>query len=404
MRLNETVGVVARSSRLNKAVVTRRDHGCLTRPSRPLGPRRDHGCQMRPWRLKRDRGGQMRPWKPRRDRGGQMRPLRLDTAVGAETRPWRSNEAVEAARGRFGFLAPQGGLYHGHSYPGDLGRCSYLPSSRSFKLLKVLLTAPVLVRFFAPQGGLYHGHSYPGDLGRCSYLPSSRSFKLLKVLLTTPVLVRFFAPQGGLYHGHSYPGDLGRCSYLPSSRSFKLLKVLLTAPVLVRPVRVRSGSVPAQIGSVRLVRLGPGSVPARISSDPACAWRALACAWHALAHAGMCWAWGDRRSFHRRVAAPMRPFFTPFFRSGDEDPDGGIHCSIRCPEEWVLETVGTAARGGAWSFLAGALTGAWRRVRAPMVVIFLGFDRSGDDLLDGSPHSIPNSLYRFPQTAPIVLT
>uniref|UniRef100_A0A2N9EYX5 Uncharacterized protein n=1 Tax=Fagus sylvatica TaxID=28930 RepID=A0A2N9EYX5_FAGSY len=33
---------------------------------------------------------------------------------------------------------------------------------------------------------------------------------------------------------------------------------------------------------------------------------------------------------------------------------------------------------------------------------FLGFDRLGDDLLNGSPHSYPNSLYRFPQTAPIV--
>ena len=43
------------------------------------------------------------------------------------------------------------------------------------------LITPERVRVFAPQGGLYHGHSYPGDLGRCSYLPSSRSFKLLKV-------------------------------------------------------------------------------------------------------------------------------------------------------------------------------------------------------------------------------
>jgi hypothetical protein len=57
-----------------------------------------------------------------------------------------------------------------------------------------------------------------------------------------------------------------------------------------------------------------------------------------------------------------------------------------------FETVGTAAHGGAWSFLAGALIGAWWRVQAPMVMIFLGFDRSGDDLLNGSPHSNRNSL------------
>uniref|UniRef100_A0A2N9IIC8 Uncharacterized protein n=1 Tax=Fagus sylvatica TaxID=28930 RepID=A0A2N9IIC8_FAGSY len=372
----------------------------------------------------------MRPWKPRRDRGGQMtrdneRPWRSNEAVEAirplgPRRPWRSNEAagqghwgrdkaIGAARGRVGrnkaIGAARGRVGRNKAIGaarGRVGRDKAIGAARgrvgrSWPLRPkcdrighdkaAWATSRPCRPFLAPQGGLYHGHSYPDDLGRCSYLPSSRSFKLLKVLLTAPVLVRFFAPQGGLYHGHSYPGDLGRCSYLPSSRSFKLLKVLLTTPVLVS----RFGSGPLGSGSDRLgpvwIRLGPGSVPARISSDPACAWRALACAWHALAHAGMCWAWGDRRSFHRRVAAPMRPFFTPFFRSGDEDPDGGIHCSIRCPEEWVLETVGTAARGGAWSFLAGALTGAWRRVRAPMVVIFLGFDRSGDDLLDGSPHS-----------------
>uniref|UniRef100_A0A2N9GIG3 non-specific serine/threonine protein kinase n=1 Tax=Fagus sylvatica TaxID=28930 RepID=A0A2N9GIG3_FAGSY len=120
--------------------------------------------------------------------------------------------------------------------------------------------------------------------------------------------------------------------------------------------------------------------------------------WHVLVRGRSC------RNFHRRVAASVRLFFTPFFRSDDEDPDGGVNCSIRCRKGRVFETVGTAARGGAWSFFAGALTGAWRRVQSPMMVIFLGFDRSCDALSNGSPHSNRNSLYRFPQTASIVMS
>ena len=90
--------------------------------------------------------------------------------------------------------------------------------------------------------------------------------------------------------------------------------------------QLRSGSVPDRF------RIGLADVAGQAHAKRvlACAWRALACAWHALARAR---CGGGRRSFHRRVAAPMRPFFTPFFRSGDEDLDGGIHCSIRCPEE-----------------------------------------------------------------------
>jgi hypothetical protein len=56
-RLNETVGVVARSLRLNEAVVAGREHG------------------------------------------GQTRLLRPDEVVEAETGPWRSNEAIEAETG-----------------------------------------------------------------------------------------------------------------------------------------------------------------------------------------------------------------------------------------------------------------------------------------------------------------
>ena len=63
-----------------------------------------------------------------------------------------------------------------------------------------------------------------------------------------------------------------------------------------------------------------------------------------------------------------------------------------------FETAGTAARGASYRSFD-------RRVAARATSDdddFLGFDRSGDDLLNGSPHSYPNSLYRFPQTAPIV--
>ncbi|GMY24288.1 hypothetical protein FCV25MIE_19530, partial [Fagus crenata] len=78
----------------------------------------------------------------------------------------------------------------------------------------------------------------------------------------------------------------------------------------------------------------------------------------------MCWhvggAAGTSIGEWQRVAAPVRLFFTPFFRSDDEDPDGGVNCSIRCRKGRVFETVGTAARGGAWSFFAGALTGVWQ--------------------------------------------
>ena len=135
----------------------------------------------------------------------------------------------------------------------------------------------------------------------------------------------------------------------------------------------------------------------------ACASRVLACVWHVLACAKHVLARGRScRNFHRRVAASVRLFFTPFFRSDDEDPDGGVNCSIRCRKGWVFETVGTAARGGAWSFFAETLTSAWWRVQSLMMVIFPGFDKSCDALSNGSPHSNRNSLYRFPQTAPIV--
>ena len=55
----------------------------------------------------------------------------------------------------------------------------------------------------------------------------------------------------------------------------------------------------------------------------------------------------------------------------------------------------------------GGFLRPWRRLHVaaratPDDDDFLGFDRSGDDLLDGSPYSNPNSLYRFPQTVPIV--
>jgi hypothetical protein len=43
------------------------------------------------------------------------------------------------------------------------------------------LITPKRVRVFPFQEGLYHGHSYPGDLGKCSYLPSNRSFKVIEV-------------------------------------------------------------------------------------------------------------------------------------------------------------------------------------------------------------------------------
>ena len=103
----------------------------------------------------------------------------------------------------------------------------------------------------------------------------------------------------------------------------------------------------------------------------------------------------------RRVVAQVKQFFEQFFRSEDEEPYGGVHCSIRSSEEWVLRLLGrlcVVARGASCRSFD-------RRVEARATSDdddFLGFDRSGDDLLNGSPHSYPNSLYRFPQTAPIV--
>uniref|UniRef100_A0A2N9EA87 Uncharacterized protein n=1 Tax=Fagus sylvatica TaxID=28930 RepID=A0A2N9EA87_FAGSY len=124
--------------------------------------------------------------------------------------------------------------------------------------------------------------------------------------------------------------------------------------------------------------------------------------WHALS---TCWrvggAAGTATGPWRRVAAPVKQFFAQFFRSEDEEPYGGVHCSIRCSEEWVLRPLGrlrVVARGASCRSFD-------RHVEARETFDddnFLGFDRSGDDLLNGSPHSYPNSLYRSPQTAPIV--
>uniref|UniRef100_A0A2N9H2E6 Uncharacterized protein n=1 Tax=Fagus sylvatica TaxID=28930 RepID=A0A2N9H2E6_FAGSY len=99
---------------------------------------------------------------------------------------------------------------------------------------------------------------------------------------------------------------------------------------------------------------------------PRACWRVSGMCWHVLARGRSC------RHFHRRVAALVRLFFTPFFRSDDEDPDGGVNYSIRCRKGRVFETVETTARGGAWSFFSGASTGAWRRVQPPMMMIFWG--------------------------------
>jgi hypothetical protein len=66
-RLNETVGVVARSLRLNEAVVAGREHG-----------------------------GQTRLLRPNEVVEAKTGPWRSNEAVEAETGLWRSNEAVEA--------------------------------------------------------------------------------------------------------------------------------------------------------------------------------------------------------------------------------------------------------------------------------------------------------------------
>jgi hypothetical protein len=113
------------------------------------------------------------------------------------------------------------------------------------------------------------------------------------------------------------------------------------------------------------------SVPGVCWRVPGVRWRVSGMCWHALS---TCWrvggAAGTSTGAWRRVESPVRLFFTPFFRSEDEEPYGGICCSIRCSEGWVFETVDTAARGGAWGFLAGASTGAWRRVTCQMVTKF----------------------------------
>uniref|UniRef100_A0A2N9FWQ9 Uncharacterized protein n=1 Tax=Fagus sylvatica TaxID=28930 RepID=A0A2N9FWQ9_FAGSY len=138
------------------------------------------------------------------------------------------------------------------------------------------------------------------------------------------------------------------------------------------PVRVRSGLglVRFKAGPVRLMRRAR-SVPGVCWRVPGVRWRVSGMCWHALS---TCWrvggAAGTSTGAWRRVESPVRLFFTPFFRSEDEEPYGGICCSIRCSEGWVFETVDTAARGGAWGFLAGASTGAWRRVTGQMVTKF----------------------------------
>ena len=99
---------------------------------------------------------------------------------------------------------------------------------------------------------------------------------------------------------------------------------------------------------------------------PEACWPALVYAWHALARAGHMLARVARgrecRSFHWRVGPPMEVIPPWMARLGEQEPDGGVHFLIRCSKEWVLRLVGTTARGGAWNFLAGALTGVWRRV------------------------------------------
>ena len=82
-----------------------------------------------------------------------------------------------------------------------------------------------------------------------------------------------------------------------------------------------------------------------------CASHVLGCVWQVLARAKHVLARAVRgrscRNCHLRVEAPVRPFFMPFFRSEDEEPYGGVRCSIQCSEGRVFETVETVARGGA---------------------------------------------------------
>jgi hypothetical protein len=84
------------------------------------------------------------------------------------------------------------------------------------------------------------------------------------------------------------------------------------------PVWVRSG-----LGLVRFWS-GPDRLMWWVRSVPGARWRVSGMCWHVLVRGR------SYRRFHRRVAAPVRLFFMPFFKSDDEDPDGGVNCSIRC--------------------------------------------------------------------------
>uniref|UniRef100_A0A2N9F286 Tr-type G domain-containing protein n=1 Tax=Fagus sylvatica TaxID=28930 RepID=A0A2N9F286_FAGSY len=149
------------------------------------------------------------------------------------------------------------------------------------------------------------------------------------------------------------------------------------------PVRVWSGLglVRFKAGPVRLMRRAR-SVPGVCWRVPGVRWRVSGMCWHALSTWRVEGAAGTSTGAWRRVESPVRLFFTPFFRSEDEEPYGGVCCSIRCSEGRVFETVDTAARGGAWGFLAGASTGAWRRVQSPMVRSEL---KAGVDMVVATP-------------------
>uniref|UniRef100_A0A2N9G8T3 Uncharacterized protein n=1 Tax=Fagus sylvatica TaxID=28930 RepID=A0A2N9G8T3_FAGSY len=176
---------------------------------------------------------------------------------------------------------------------------------------------------------------------------------------------------------------------------------LKTDTAVIRYVQVGSEFCPIRVGS-GLADLACRTCARRV---PGARWCVLGMRWHAL---GTCWhvgrvqRVGGTTGAWQHVGPPMEVIPPWLARLGEQEPDSDVHFSIRCLEEWVLRPAGTTARDGMWSFLAGALTSAWWHVQAPIVIILLGFCRSGNQLSIGSPHSCQNSQYRFPQTAPIV--